>query len=77
MFNFFQKQKAKAAGKAAAKLMITIMEQAEAGNPVGQFQMGIQYHQGQFGFPQDYFEAAKWYHTHPTGFLKKVLEQFV
>lgn len=61
MFNFFHKKKAQAAGKAAAEMMLTIMEQAEAGNPEGQFQMGIQYHQGQFGFPQDFFEAAKWY----------------
>jgi TPR repeat protein len=61
MFNFFQKQKAKAAGKALAKSVLTIMEQAEAGDPESQFQMGIQYHQGQLGFPKDNFEAANWY----------------
>lgn len=41
--------------------MLTYKKQAEAGNLEGQFQMGIQYEHGQFGFPQDYFEAAKWY----------------
>lgn len=61
MFNFFQKQRAKASGKALAKLVLTMMEKADAGDPEAQFQLGIQFEQGQLGFPQDYSEAARLY----------------
>ena len=36
-------------------------KKAEAGDAESQFTIGIQYEQGQFGYPKDYCEAAKWY----------------
>jgi hypothetical protein len=36
-------------------------KRAEAGDAESQFTIGIQYEQGQFGYPKDYCEAAKWY----------------
>jgi TPR repeat protein len=37
------------------------LKNAEAGDAESQYTIGIQYERGQFGFPQDLFEAAKWY----------------
>ena len=34
---------------------------AEAGDAESQYTIGIQYERGNFGFPQDYYEAAKRY----------------
>ncbi len=37
------------------------LKKAEAGDAESQYTIGIQYERGQFGFPQSYIEAAKWY----------------
>ena len=35
--------------------------EAEGGDAKSQFTIGMQYEHGQFGYPKDYCEAAKWY----------------
>ncbi len=37
------------------------LKKAEAGDAKSQYTIGIQYENGNFDFPQDYSEAAKWY----------------
>jgi TPR repeat protein len=37
------------------------LKNAEAGDAKSQYTIGIQYEQGNFDFPQDFSEAAKWY----------------
>ena len=54
MFGFLRK-------KLTQTMVKQFYQKAQQGDAYSQWQMGIQYEQGQAGYPQDYVEAAKWY----------------